>query len=115
MTISANGPVPEGNGSTGLGLADSGSFYYREIDSGQRTKIHSLGRQFAELTGGAPCLLLIGRLIGPDDPGSSTERRVQGSCQGRFGFPKSPPEDTINVLPLPTGRPPRCPGRIILY
>src|SRR6266536_2960463 len=105
MTISANGPVSGGNGSTGLGLADSGSFYYREIDSGQRTKIHALGRKFAELTGGAPCLLLIGRLIGPDDPGSSTERRVQRSCQERFGFPKSPPEETINVILDSTGGP----------
>ncbi len=115
MTISANGPVPEGNGSTGLGLADSGSFYYREIDSGQRTKIHSMGRQFAELTAGAPCLLLIGRLIGPDDPGSSTERRVQRSCQERFGFPKSPPEETINVILDSTGGPLDSAFRIILY
>src|SRR6266496_4239120 len=115
MTISANGPVPGGNGSTGLGLADSGSFYYREIDSGQRTKIHALGRKFAELTGGAPCLLLIGRLIGPDDPGSSTERRVQRSCQERFGFPKSPPEETINVILDSTGGPLDSAFRIILY
>src|SRR6266516_595375 len=115
MTISANGPVSGGNGSTGLGLADSGSFYYREIDSGQRTKIHALGRKFAELTGGAPCLLLIGRLIGPDDPGSSTERRVQRSCQERFGFPKSPPEETINVILDSTGGPLDSAFRIILY
>jgi len=47
MTISANGAVPVGNGSTGIGLADSGSFYYREIDSGQRAKIHALGRRFS--------------------------------------------------------------------
>src|SRR6266705_3559889 len=98
MTISADGPVPEGNGSTGLGLADSGSFYYREIDSGQRTKIHSLGRRFAELTGGSPCLALIGRLIGMGDPGDPTERRVQRSCQERFGFPTKPAEETINVI-----------------
>jgi hypothetical protein len=115
MTISANGPVPGGNGSTGLGLADSGSFYYREIDSGQRTKLHALGRQFAELTGGAPCLLLIGRLIGPDDPGSSTERRVQRSCQERFGFPKPPPEETINVILDSTGGPLDSAFRTILY
>src|SRR6266496_584026 len=115
MTISANGPVSGGNGSTGLGLADSGSFYYREIDSGQRTKIHALGRHFSELTDGSPCLVLIGRLIGPDDPGSSTERRVQRSCQERFGFPKSSPEETINVILDSTGGPLDSAFRTVLY
>jgi len=115
MTISANGAVPVGNGSTGIGLADSGSFYYREIDSGQRAKIHALGRRFSELTDGNPCLVLIGRLLGPDDPGSSTERRVQRSCQERFGFPKSAPEETINIILDSTGGPLDSAFRTILY
>jgi Serine dehydrogenase proteinase len=115
MTISANGAVPGGNGSTGIGLADTASFYYREIDSAQRVKIHALGRRFSELTDGSPCLVLIGRLIGPGDPGSSTEHRVQRACQGRFGFPKSPPEETINVILDSTGGPLDSAFRTVLY
>jgi Serine dehydrogenase proteinase len=114
MTISANGSVPGGNGSATLGLADPGSFYYREIDAGQRRKMHALGRQFAELTGGAPCLLLIGRLLGPD-AGTSTERRVQRACQELFGYPKSPPEETINVILDSTGGPLDSAFRTVLY
>lgn len=115
MTISANGAVPVGNGSTGIGLADTASFYYREIDSGQRRKIRALGRRFGELTDGAPCLVLMGRLIGPGDPGSSTERRVQRACQDRFGFPKSPPKETINVILDSIGGPLDSAFRTVLY
>ena len=115
MTISENGAIPGGNGSTGIGLADTGSFYYREIDSGQRKRIHALGRRFTELTDGPPCLVLIGRLIGPGDPGASTEGRVQRACQDRFGFPKSPPEETINVILDSTGGPLDSAFRTILY
>ncbi len=115
MTISENGAVPGGNGSGAIGLTDTASFYYREIDSGQRKRIHDLGGRFTELAGGSPCLVLIGRLIGPGDPGSSTERRVQGVCQERFGFPKSPPEETINVILDSTGGPLDSAFRTVLY
>src|SRR5215469_1165566 len=99
MTISENGSREGGDGRSGaVGLADSGSLYYREIDSAQRGKIQATGRRFVELTGGNPCLILIGRLLGVGDPGTSTERRVQQSCQERFGFPKQTPEETINVI-----------------
>lgn len=104
MTVSENGPLAGEGGQNGfVGLADSGSFYYREIDSAQRSKIQAAGRRFVELTGGSPCLLLIGRLIGLGDPVASTERRVQRCCQERFGFPKSAPEETINVIIDSTG------------
>jgi Serine dehydrogenase proteinase len=98
MTISANGLIAGTDGANGLGLADGASYYYREIDASQRRKIHAAGRRFAELTGGSPCLALIGRLIGMGDPGDPTERRVQRSCQERFGFPTKPAEETINVI-----------------
>ncbi len=104
MTISENGSLAGGDRQNGaLGLADSGSFYYREIDSAQRRKIQAEGRRFVELTGGSPCLVLIGRLTGVGDPGTSTERRVQRCCQERFGFPKPEPEETINVILDSTG------------
>jgi hypothetical protein len=104
MTISANGSQTGGDGQNdAIGLADSGSFYYREIDSAQQRKIQAAGRRFAQLTGGSPCLILIGRLLGVGDPGSSTERRVQQCCQDRFGFPKPTPEETINVILDSTG------------
>lgn len=106
MTISANGSLDGGDGQNGaLGLADSGSYYYREIDRAQRSKIHAAGRRFVELTGGSPCLMLIGRLLGVGDPGVSTERRVQLACEERFGFPKPTPEETINVILDSTGGP----------
>jgi hypothetical protein len=96
MTISANGPIPGTDGPNGgLGLADPGSFYYREIEPGQQERIHDAGRTFATLTGGAPCLLLMGQLIGVGDPEKATERRVQRACKKRFGFPKSDPEQKI--------------------
>src|SRR5258707_1268111 len=91
MTISENGSLAGGDRQNGaLGLADSGSFYYREIDSPQRRKIQAEGRRFVGLTG-----------VG--DPGTSTERRVQRCCQERFGFPKPEPEETINVILDSTG------------
>ncbi len=98
MTITPNGPVAgvgESNG--GLGLTN-GSSYYRNIDQAQREKIRALGRKFADLSDGAPCLALIGQLIGPEDPGGSTEYRVQLECEKRFGFPKQESDQTINVI-----------------
>src|SRR5262249_56612902 len=98
MTISANGLIAGADGTNGgLGLAN-GSFYYRKIDQAQREKIQALGRRFAELTNGAPCLALIGRLIGSDDPEGSTERRGQIACEERFGFPQQEPDQTINLI-----------------
>jgi Serine dehydrogenase proteinase len=116
MTISENGPIAGAERPNGsIGLVDSGSFYYREIDSTQRRAIHDAGRKFAEVTGGNPCLLLTGRLIGQGDPGNSTERRVQRTCQERFGFPKSPPEETINVILDSTGGPLDSAYRTVLF
>src|SRR3984885_6088246 len=115
MTISENGTLA-GEGQNGaLGLADSGSSYYRDADPAQRRRIQAEGRRFAELTGGQPCLILIGRLIGVGDPGMSTERRVQNACQERFGFPKSVPEETINVILDSTGGPLDTAFRTALY
>jgi hypothetical protein len=117
MTISANGDLAGGNGQNGgaLGLADTGSSYYREIDPVQRRKIQAEGKNFVRLTGGSPCLVLIGRLIGVGDPGMSTERRVQTACQDRFGFPKPAPEETINVILDSTGGPLDTAFRTALY
>jgi hypothetical protein len=115
MTISANGSQAEGNGQNGaLGLTDTASSYYREIDPVQRRKIQAEGSRFAELTGGT-CLVLIGRLIGVGDPGISTERRIQAACQERFGYPKSQPEETINVILDSTGGPLDTAFRTALY
>jgi len=115
MTIS-NGSLADGEGQSGaLGLAENGSLFYREIDSGQRRKIREQGRRFAQLTGGDPCLLLIGRLLGVGDPGTSTERRVQVACQERFGFPKPVPEQTINVILDSNGGPLDSAFRTALY
>jgi hypothetical protein len=115
MTISPNAPIAGAVGSNGLGLADGASFYYRDIDSSQRKAIQAAGRRFAELTGGHPCLLLIGRLLGQDDPGDSTERRVQRACQELFGFPRSPRRDTINVILDSTGGPLDSAYRTVLF
>ena len=115
MTIS-NGSLADGEGQNGaLGLAENGSLFYREIDSGQRRRIQEQGQRFAQLTGGDPCLLLIGRLIGVGDPGAPTERRVQIACQERFGFPKPVPEETINVILDSNGGPLDSAFRTALY
>lgn len=115
MTIAEDGPIAGTNGSANGLLADRGSVYYREIDSAQRAAINAAGRRFAELTGGSPCLLLTGRLLGEGDPGSSTERRVERACQERFGFPESPPQATINVILDSTGGPLDSAYRTILF
>jgi hypothetical protein len=116
MTISANGGIAASDAPNGaLGLTDTASFYYREIDAGQRQAIQAAGRKFAELTGGHPCLLLMGRLLGLGDPGHPTERRVQLACEERFGFPKSSPEETINVLLDSTGGPLDSAFRTVLF
>jgi Serine dehydrogenase proteinase len=104
MTIPENGSPDGADGRNGaVGLADSASLYYREIDSAQRRKIQAVGSRFVELTGRSPCLILIGRLLGLGDPGISTERRVELCCQERFGFPKPTPRETINVILDSTG------------
>jgi Serine dehydrogenase proteinase len=116
MTISANGGIAASDAPNGaLGLTDTASFYYREIDAGQRQAIQAAGRKFAELTGGHPCLLLMGRLLGLGDPGHPTERRVQLACEERFGFPKSSPEETISVLLDSTGGPLDSAFRTVLF
>ena len=116
MTISADGPIAGTNGPNGsLGLANGGSTYFREIDAGQRMAIRARGREFAGLTGGDPCLLLIGRILGDGAPGGSTEQRVQKSCQRRFGFPTPEPERTINVILDSTGGPLDSAFRTVLF
>jgi len=116
MTISADGPIAGTNGAKGsLGLANGGSIYFREIDASQRMAIRARGREFAGLTGGDPCLLLIGRILGDGAPGGSTEQRVQKSCQRRFGFPTPEPERTINVILDSTGGPLDSAFRTVLF
>jgi Serine dehydrogenase proteinase len=116
MTMPANGGMAATDGPNGaLGLTDTASFYYRELDAGQRQAVQAAGRKFAELAGGHPCLLLIGRLLGLGDPGNPTERRVQLACEQRFGFPTSPPEETINVLLDSTGGPLDSAFRTVLF
>jgi len=117
MTIPESGPIAAGDAPNGaLGLANgAASYYYRDIDAGQRKTIHEAGRRFAELTGGHPCLLLIGKLLGVGDLGDSTERRVQVACEKRFGFPKPQPEETINVILDSTGGPLDSAFRTVLY
>jgi hypothetical protein len=119
MTISANGPIAGTDGPNGgLGLTDTGSFYYREIEPAQLERIHQAGRTFGTLTGGAPCLLLMGQLIGVGDPEKATERRVQRACRRRFGFPAEDPEqkvELINVILDSTGGPLDSAYRTALY
>src|SRR5215472_12067536 len=116
MTSSADGPIAGTNGPNGgLGLANGGSHYFREIDPGQRMAIRAAGREFARLTGGDPCLLLIGRILGDGAPGGSTEQRVQKACQQRFGFPAPEPERTINVILDSTGGPLDSAFRTVLF
>ncbi len=107
MTISADGPVA--GGPSNLGLTDPGSVY-REIGADQRAKIQAAGRRFAKVTGGSPCLVLVGRLTGAGDPGGSTERAVQRCCEERFG-----PEETINVILDSTGGPLDSAFKTVLY
>jgi len=116
VTISENGSMLGGESANGpIGLAENGSFFYRDLDPGQRKAIHAAGRKFASLAGGAPCLLLIGRLTGLGDPGMPSERRVQLACEERFGYPKSPPEATINVILDSTGGPLDSAFRTVLF
>jgi hypothetical protein len=116
MTIPENGGIAAGDVADGaLGLTNGISINYRELDSGQRKAIHALGRRFADLAGGHPCLLLIGKIIGLGDVGESTERRIQIACQKRFGFPNPEPEETINVILDSTGGPLDSAFRTVLF
>jgi Serine dehydrogenase proteinase len=58
---------------------------------------------------------LSGRIRGVGDPGESTEHRVQRRCEERFGFPKTPPENTINVILDSIGGPLDSAFRTVLY
>jgi hypothetical protein len=115
MTIPENGAIAAGEPNGALGLANGASYYYREIDAGQRKAIQAAGRRFAGLAGGHPCLLLIGKVLGVGDLGESTERRIQLACHERFGFPKSQPEETINVILDSTGGPLDSAFRTVIY
>jgi hypothetical protein len=116
MTIPDNGPIAAGDVPNGaVALTNGISYNYREIDASQRKAVHALGRRFASLAGGHPCLLLIGKIIGLGDLGESTERRIQLACQERFGYPKPEPEETINVILDSTGGPLDSAFRTVLY
>jgi hypothetical protein len=114
MTISENGPMAESASVNGLRMAN-GAAFYREIDPGQRKKIKAAGTGFVEATGGDPCLVLTGRILGGGDPGEPTERRVQHRLEERFGFPKSPSEKTINVILDSIGGPLDSAFRTVMY
>jgi Serine dehydrogenase proteinase len=114
MTISGNGPVAESASINGLRMPD-GAAFYREIDAGQLKRIKEAGTGFVESTEGNPCLVLTGRIIGAGDLGRSTEHRVQHRCEERFGFPKTPPENTINVILDSIGGPLDSAFRTVLY
>jgi hypothetical protein len=114
MTISEDGPVAEGASLNGLRMADGAAFYH-EVDSAQRAQVQAAGRAFVDLTGGSPCLILAGRLTGGADLGDPTERRVLRCLEERFGFPKSAPSETINVMLDSTGGPLDSAFRTVLY
>lgn len=116
MTISGNGAgaVAAGAGLENLALS-GGASRYHEVDGDQREKIQAAGRRFGELTGGKACLVLVGRIIGRGDPEQPTEQRVQRCCAERFGFPKSPPQETINVILDSTGGPLDSAFRTVLF
>jgi serine dehydrogenase proteinase len=114
MTISEDGPVAEGASVNGLRMADGAAFYH-EIDAAQRAQVQAAGRAFVDLTAGSPCLILTGRLIGGADLGDPTERRVLRCLEQRFGFPKSSPSETINVMLDSTGGPLDSAFRTVLY
>lgn len=114
MTISEDGPVAEGASVNGFRMADGAAFYH-EIDAAQRAQVQAAGRAFVDLTGGSPCLILVGRLIGGADLGDPTERRVLRCLEERFGFPKSSPSETINVMLDSTGGPLDSAFRTVLY
>jgi hypothetical protein len=114
MTISEDGPVAGDASLNGSRMAD-GAAFYREIDAAQRKQVQTAGREFVDMTGGSPCLVLVGRLIGGADLGDPTERRVLHCLEERFGFPKSSPSETINVMLDSTGGPLDSAFRTVLY
>lgn len=114
MTISDNGPMAGPTGVNSLAPSNGASFY-REVDPAQRKQIQAAGRRFVEATGGDPCLVLTGRIVGIGDPGEPTERRVQRCCEERYGFPGSPLLDAINVILDSTGGPLDSAFKTVLY
>jgi len=114
MTISDNGPMAGPSAVNSLSQSNGASFY-REVDAARRKRIQAAGKRFAEATGGAPCLVLTGRIVGIGDLGESTEWRVQQRCEERFGFPEPPLLDAINVILDSTGGPLDSAFKIILY
>ena len=114
MTISDNGPLAGPTMVNSLSQGNGASFY-REVDAARRNRIQSAGRHFVEATGGAPCLVLAGRIVGIGDPGEPTEWRVQQRCEERFGFPGPPLLEAINVILDSTGGPLDSAFKTILY
>src|SRR5215470_5351340 len=114
VTLSDNGPLA---GSTAVNSISqsNGAAFYREVDAARQKRIQAAGRRFVEATGGAPCLVLTGRIVGSGDLGDPTEWRVQKRCEARFGFPEPPLLEAINVILDSTGGPLDSAFKTILY
>ena len=114
MTISDNGPLAGPTVVNSISPSNGASFY-REVDAARRKRIQAAGRRFVEATGGVPCLVLTGRIVGIGDLGEPTEWRVQQCCEERFGFPEPPLLEAINVILDSTGGPLDSAFKTILY
>jgi hypothetical protein len=93
----------------------NGASFYREVDAARRKRIQAAGKRFVEATGGAPCLVLTGRIVGTGDLGEPTEWRVQQRCEELFGFPEPPLPEAINVILDSTGGPLDSAFKTVLY
>ena len=93
----------------------NGSFYYRELDPGQRKAIHAAGRKFASLAGGPPCLLLIGSLTGLGDPGSAERAPGAARVRGALRLPEVTARGDDQCHPRLDGRPLDSAFRTVLF
>ena len=114
VTLSDSGPLAGPTAVNAISQSNGASFY-REVDAARRKRIQAAGRRFVEATGGTPCLVLTGRIIGSGDAGDPTEWRVQQRCEERFGFPEPPLLEAINVILDSTGGPLDSAFKTILY
>jgi hypothetical protein len=114
VTISDNGPLAGPTAANSISQSNGASFY-REVDAARRKRIQAAGRRFVEATGGVPCLVLTGRIVGSGDIGDPTEWRIQQRCEERFGFPEPPLLEAVNVILDSTGGPLDSAFKTILY